>query len=279
MRLARRRVPLVYNLHTSLEEELPVYGAGGWRGQLAARFGRRVDRLLPAMSDACVAISPRAEEQLRAWGAMRVVRIGPGVDLEELAGGDAERARQRWQLGQRPWVVYTGNADAYQDLPVLYAAMSRVSHAGLLVVTGSDREPVWRAAREAGVPAERLRVVQSRDFADTLDALAVGAVGALPRAVCTGFPIKLLNMLGSGLVTVAAQGSAQPLEGVVSVPNNHPGAMAGAIQSVLADEHMTERLGDAARRSVAAVHGWAGASARLGSLYDTLIAEAATASS
>lgn len=271
MRLAGRRVPLVYNLHTSLEEELPVYGPGGWRGRAAARLGRQVDRLLPRMCDASVAISARAEEQLLAHGSPRVVRIPPGVDPRELRGGDAERARRRWALGALPWVCYCGNADPYQDLPDLYAAMAALPEAGLLIVTGSPVEPVRAAALAAGVAPSRLRVVGSVEFADALDAMAASRAAVLPRTTCAGFPIKLLNSLGSGVPTVVAEGSAQPLEGVLTVPNHRPAAIAASLRALLDDPEMARRLGEGGRQAVAARHGWPAASQRLIALYQTLI--------
>jgi glycosyltransferase involved in cell wall biosynthesis len=278
MRLAGRRVPLVYNLHTSLEEELPVYGGAGLQARAAARFGRQIDRLLPRLADACVAISPRAEARLREWGATTVEHVPPAVDMAELRGGDAARARRRWALGDGPWVVYCGNTDPYQDLPVLYAAMARLPEVGLLVVTGAPAEAVRAEAIGHGVAPARLRVVHSRLFGDTLDALAVASAAALPRATCSGFPIKLLNTLGCGVPTVVAAGSAQPLEGVVVVPDHDPLAMAGALRDLVDDPAMARRLGDGGRRAVSSRHAWSSSSKRLISLYEALISRQAGSS-
>lgn len=269
--LARKRVPVVYNLHTSLEEELPVYLSGERSRSLATRFGRRVDRELAQRADACVAISRRAERMLEAWGAQRVAYLPPGVDPEEPTGGDADRARARWELGEGPWVVYTGNADAYQDLDVLYAAMAQVDAAGLLVVTGSEVEDVRRDAMAAGIPRERLRVVGSRDFDDVRDALAVAALAALPRQVCAGFPIKLLNALAAGVVTVCAAGSAQPIEGVVTVADGDPAAMAASIRGLLRSPSMTARLGDGAARAIRARWTWRRRAGELARFYESLL--------
>lgn len=269
--LARRRVPWVYNLHTSLEEELPTYGLGPLAGRAAGAFGRGVDRLLARRADACVAISPRAEACLVAWGARRVVPLPPGVDLDDLEGADAEAFRRRRGLGEGPWVLYTGNLDAYQDVDVLLAAMVRVPRGRLLVVTGASEARARSMASAAGLPASRLAVVSSTDFADTRDALALAEVGVVPRAVCAGFPVKLLNLVGAGLPTVVAAGSAQPMAGLVVVPDRDPQALAAALQALLDDPGRRAALGSAGRADVAANWTWTRRAEALEDLYRSLL--------
>lgn len=269
--LAGQRIPLVYNLHTSLEEELPAYWKAGLAGRLATPLGRSVDQLLPRISAGCIALSQRSAVRLREQGAVNVHHVPPGVDLDELTGGDADRARRRWSLGEGPWVVYAGNADPYQDLDVLFEAMTRLPRAGLLIVSGSPLSPWQALADRLGIGPERLRLVQSASFADAKDALAAGRVAALPRATCAGFPIKLLNQLGMGRVTVAAEDSARPIEGVFSVPGRDPVALAGCLGAILEDPEMADRLGEAARRAVSARWTWDAQARRLKEVYATVV--------
>lgn len=266
----RRRTPLVYNLHTAMGEELPAYFTGRLTRRLMGVAGEGVDHLVARLADASVAISPNAADVLRAHGATDVTLVPPGIDLAELEGADAERARRRWDLGDRPWVVYAGNLDPYQDLPDLLAAMARVPDAGLLVVTGADVAPLHAFADAAGLPAERRRFVGGAGFADSRDALAAAAVAASPRARCAGFPIKLLNQLGLGVPTVAAAGSAAPIDGVVAVPNHDPAAMAATIAGLLADPARRRALGEAARAAIARDYTWDRQAERLEVLYARL---------
>jgi glycosyltransferase involved in cell wall biosynthesis len=270
MRAAGVRRPLVINPHTSLADELPTYlpswAPRGW----IERAGEVTDRAVAGLGDAAVALSPRAAELLRGWGAARVVEVGPGVDPAELAGADAARAVERWSLAGRRWVVYTGTTDRFQDLDVLVEAVARMSHAGLLVVTGGDGGEVEAMARASGLSPERLRVVPAATWADARDALAAAAVCALPRRRCAGFPMKVLNHLVMGKVTVATAEVAPPLEGVIAVQGGDAAAMAGALQAVLDDPHATAELGAAGRRAVLAQHAWPAAARRLRALYAEL---------
>lgn len=250
----RARPPLIYDLHTTMRHELPTYG-GSWGTRRAARaVGTAIDALVPRACDGAIAMSEAAQRELQARGVSRVARIPPGVEPAELQGACAERARRRWGLGDHRWVVYTGNADGYQDLPDLFAAVAQLPAARLLVVTGSELAPLRALAAEVGLPQERLRLVGSASLADTVDALAAATVAALPRRRCTGFPIKLLNQLCLGVPTVAARGSAQPIPGVIAVPGADPAALAEALGALLADPVRCAALGRAARRAV--LGGW-----------------------
>lgn len=263
------RVPLVYNLHTSLEEELPAYWRGGVGARVAPAVGRLVDHALPRLADACVALSPRAEAHLAAHGARRVVCIPPGVDVDEIRHGDAARARATWDLDSRPWVLYSGNTDAYQDLDLLLDAMRAVGGAGLLIVTSSPASEVWARVDAAGLPRGRVRVVGDAGLGALRDALAVATVGAVPRRVCTGFPIKLLNLLGAGVVTVAADGSAQEIPGCVAVVGT-PTAFAAALNACLSDSAGRLASSRDARAAVERGWSWSARAAELLQFYATL---------
>ncbi len=267
--LAGRRVPIVYNLHTALAEELPVYGPG-WVAPAARAVGQGVDRWLARHADACLAISDRGAELLRAHGARRVVLSPPGVDVDELNQGRAEHAVARLGLGGGRWVAYTGNADPYQDLDVLFAAMARLPHIGLVVVGPSPEDEVRRAALAAGLPPERLAVLVSGALTDALDVLAACGLAVVPRAVCAGFPIKLLNSLGAGCATIVAEGSAQPIDGIFVVPNHDPTALAEAISRAVADVDGTRRRGLRGAAAVAAGWSWDQAVTPVSGLYRAL---------
>lgn len=257
--------PLIYNLHTLMGEELGAYLPAAL-SRPARALGGALDALLPRLSQASVAISARSEQALRARAAGRVLHLPPVLDQAARVRGDAVRARVRWGLGDRPWVVYTGNTDAYQDLDALIGAVARSEVLRLLVVSGSPEGP-WRAlARSLGLEDGRLRWVRSAEFSDTRDALAAATVGAIPRRVCAGFPIKLLNHLGAGLPTVIAEGSAQQVGGQLVVPGGDEVAMAHALERVIADHALRSRLREEALRSADALS-WEGALPALLGLY------------
>jgi glycosyltransferase involved in cell wall biosynthesis len=266
----RTRVPVIYNAHTRMGVELCTY-VPGWLSKPAGWLGGAVDAVMPFVSQAALAISEDGGAHLGSrWGAAKAL-IPPGVDLEELTGADPARARAAWGLDGRPWVVYAGNGDRYQDLPVLFEALGRAPELGLLVVTGSPLEPLRKLAAKHSISAERLRLVQSTAFRDTLDALAVGSVAGLPRTQCAGFPIKLLNQLALGLPTVAAEGSAAPIPGVLTVPNGDPSTMAATLRRVAMNPGLRAALSQQARDAIAAEWTWERRAVQLESFYEQVL--------
>jgi glycosyltransferase involved in cell wall biosynthesis len=243
---SRSRPPIILDLHAVMERELPSWFPE--QASLARFLGRVVDRAVLRSCDAAIAISEEGRDFLDESGVARVALIPPGVDLADLAGGKADRARKNWDLPDIPWVVYVGNSDPYQDLPDLLAAVAAVPNAGLLVVAPSDLSALGAEAHRAGIGPERRRFVESRVFADALDALAVASIGVLPRRVCPGFPVKLLNYLALGVPVVAAPGSARPIAGVVKAEGVHE--ISRMIAALLGDPDRRRSLGEAARAEV-----------------------------
>jgi glycosyltransferase involved in cell wall biosynthesis len=230
-------IPVVYDLHTRMAEELPDYFPR-WPRRWVHRAGAAVDRLALRASDAGCAISTRAERAFRDAG-LPCVRVGPAVDPEELVARDGAARTIEARFGPGPWVVYTGNLDAYQNVPALFeAAADLPAGARLLVVTGDDR-PLPRHSRVA--------IWRTPDFRDAIDALSVASVAVIPRIRCSGFPIKLLNQLGMGVPTVMLDTAAVDLPGVVPTT-----AIGPAITRLLEDDARRDALGRAARAAILA---------------------------
>lgn len=214
---ARTGIPVVYAAHTLLEEELPTYVSRGRR--LAGAAGGLIDATLPRQADAAIALSRRGAERLRALGCRRVWHIPPGIHPEDVEGVEPLR------IDERPTLVYAGNPDRYQDLHVLFAAMHLLPDVRLLLVSGASWE---------GWDVGAATVVHARSWAEVRRWIAGADVAAQPRAVCAGFPLKLLNYLALGVPAVVAAGSAQGLPGEVVVRDLDAAAFAAGVRVALA---------------------------------------------
>lgn len=259
--LARRftGTPLVYSAHNTMGEELPTYFSKPLTKRLARRFGAWLDQTVPALSDHAVALSADTAQTLSALGCERVTQVLPGVDFEELEGVVPAT------LPTGPWVVYAGNPDQYQDLHVLVQAMKKIPEAGLLLVSASPLDEF----KDCGLP--RVKCVQTTDFDVVKSLISASVVAALPRTVCSGYPIKLLNYLGLGIPTVAAAGSARNHPGVIAVPNGDADAMAHEIRSLINDEKRREELGARAREHVRASCTWESRARGLEAVYASVL--------
>ena len=102
--------------------------------------------------------------------------------------------------------------------------------------------------------------------------IAACDVAALPRAVCSGFPIKLLNYLGLGIPAVVAEGSAPDMPGVVAVENHNPQAMADAILGLMNDPVRRLAMGEEARAHVRSACTWSARAGELEAIYGEVLA-------
>jgi glycosyltransferase involved in cell wall biosynthesis len=188
--------------------------------------------------------------------------VQPGVDAADFEGVVPA------VLPDGPWVVYAGNPDRYQDLDVLIEAMRHLPECGLLLVSASPLDG-W-----AKCGLERLKLIQTSDFEEVKSLVKAAHVAAIPRTLCSGYPIKLLNYLALGVPTVMAAGSAQPLPGVVAVPNHDPVAMAAEIRRLLENDTQRRRLGAEASAHIRSECTWDARSRELEDVYVRVLTQA-----
>ena len=264
-----RTCPVIYNNHNTLAEELPQYFRGRGVQRIARWAGEALDRTIPRRADATIAISERAQPILKELGCQHVHHVPPGIDPVDLEGGRREATRSRLEMEGRPWVVYAGNPDAYQDLPLLLSAMEHLEEVGLLMVSASGLE-AWEQ-KASFLPAARRRFVRARSWSDTRDLIVAADVAALPRTRCSGFPIKLLNTLGLGRPTVCSQGSWQALPGAVAVPNGDVLAFARELERRCMISSRREKLGREAQVYVRHECSWDARARDLERVYEDVL--------
>ncbi len=206
--LPKGRPALIYGEHTRFSEELPTYFRRGKRPFRLA--GSLVDHTLPRMADAAVALSHRGAQGLRGIVRGPVAVIPPGVHRADFEGVVPCRA------GPGRWLVYAGTPDKFQDVDRLPAVMRHLPGWRLLLV-GSG----WGEVPNA-------RVVDA-PWSEARGWIAGASVAALPRRVCAGFPMKLLNYAALGLRTVVAAGSARGVPGEECVLGDDPREFAAAV--------------------------------------------------
>lgn len=266
-----RGVPVVYHAHNTMEEELPSYFGAPTLRRAALGLGRLLDRQIPRRAELALAISEPGRRALESLGCPDVRLLRPAVELSELEGAEPERARARHGLTGRDWVVYAGNVDRYQDLELLLSALARLPRAGLLLVTSNALGDLACRCDGFGIGPQRRRLLRVTSWEESRDLMAAASVAALPRTVCSGFSIKLLNYLGLGLPVVASAGAAAPIEGVVSVHDRDPAGMAAALAYLLGHPEQRRGLGELGRQTVREQWGWSVRAAELEALYLELL--------
>jgi glycosyltransferase involved in cell wall biosynthesis len=204
-------------------------------------------------------------------------RVVPyGVNPGEFRPDAAARAAVRAELGladDEQIVFGMGRLVAKKGFGVLLEAWPQVLEQhprALLVIAGYGdlREPLEQQARALGI-GERVRFPGMLERRRAAAYIAAADVFALPivREGVDGLPNVLLEAMGAGRAVVASRVAGVPdviddgVHGLV-VPERQPIALAAAINRLLADEGLAQRLGAAARQRIATELTWAQTAAR-----------------
>jgi glycogen synthase len=262
--LRRQRAAVVTNLASSLAKVHEVSRAGaGASSRLRSAIQHRIERSQTERSNAIIAPSRAILDWAReAWGVARIPsEILPNmIDVQgtrRLAGGDPPEA---FPSAERP-VVYFGRLEQVKGVDVLVGAMARLWRAGRgarLVLIGHDTR--WgttesmaaRLERIAGPHRDQLTFIDSQSPDRLFPALAAAAMVVLPSR-WESFSLAALESMavGTPLIVSGVGGLAEFVRdgsnALVVAPGDEP-ALAGAIDRLLDDEPLRDRLaGEAAR--------------------------------
>jgi glycosyltransferase involved in cell wall biosynthesis len=269
----RRKLPLVFDVHTLLASELPHYSLG--LPAAALRWiGAWLDRWLPRHADHIIAVTNAARQRLiREVGiaAEHITTVYGGVEFEHFLQRVQDPAPPETDL------IFTGNLAAYQGVDLMLRAfrlvLDRRPETTLKIVTASSLAPYEQLIRELGL-ADRIRTAPAGYF--QLPAHLHSAPVALsPRVDCVGLPLKILNYMATGRAIVAFAGSAEVLvDGRTArvVPNRDVPAFASAILELLDDPSLARRLGGAAQSQVQEFFVWEDSIQRLEQVYAGVLA-------
>lgn len=283
----RRRAPLVLHLWNA------VYRAGDDFSDAPTRdrfYHRVFNGPLPVAAalgaaDAIVVSSRFQRDQLRRIGHRGPVHVIPnGVDADRFRlPTPVQREDARRQLGfdGGPVVLYYGHGSPWKGLGTFAGALERVLRQddearGLVSVTeyGPGAMQIRRRFEKSGL-ADRVVWLGAADV-PTLHAAADVAVVPATAAVGTAcHPNVLLESMASGRAVVASRVGSIPEvvrnneNGLLSRPAD-AAHLAQRVLTVLEDDRLRRRLGQAARQTMLEHHSWDRAARKLRLLYESL---------
>ncbi|HEV8650813.1 MAG TPA: glycosyltransferase family 4 protein [Actinomycetes bacterium] len=205
-------------------------------------------RLLRLAGGTVIACAPAVGRSLLAAGfpAGRLEVITNGAAVEWPSEPELAAVRQRFAVGSRPLVVGIGRLVAQKAWPTLVEAARHIRDADVLVAgDGPLRAELEATAAAAG---DRVRFVGAVERPAALVGLARCVVST---SAWEGLPLALLEALtlGAPVVATAVDGVADvvPPDAALLVPPGDPAAVAAAVNRVLTEPGLAERLSRAAR--------------------------------
>ncbi len=258
-----RGVPVVYSAHNTMEEELPSYFPRSLKG-IVRPFGTILDKAIPRRMDHCVVLREQSESTLKDLGCTELTTIMPGIDPSEFASESILKDLTPECMITGQWVVYAGNPDEYQDLGILMTVLDHFPEVDLVFVSASDSS---RWVRNKG----EVHRVQTTDCQIVQAIIHAADIAVIPRQKCTGFPIKLLNYLALGTVTICAEGSFVHLPGVISIPDGDVDIFRKELRYWLDHPNECEALGKRAQQHVMSECTWDAQAEKLERIYSGLL--------
>jgi glycosyltransferase involved in cell wall biosynthesis len=252
------RVPHLYDMHSSLPQQLTNFAFSGSR--LLAGIFRGIERLMIRRSRVVIVICPSLEDTVRAIdrdAQIVLIENAPGSAEGEATPEEAGAVRAAFGLKpETPMVLYTGTFEAYQGFDLLFGAMQRVREVrpdARLVLAGGKDDQVARARRQAedaGI-ADVTIFAGERPASEIPGYLAAADVLVSPRSRGTNTPLKIYQYLRSGRPIVATRllTHTQVLDDETSILTEPtPAAFAQGILEVFTNPGRGQELGRNAQR-------------------------------
>jgi glycosyltransferase involved in cell wall biosynthesis len=231
-----------------------VYTVHGWaflaHGGLAAAAYRWVERALRPLTTVTVCVSENERQAglaARACDERTTIVIRNGVNTRALQVAGPKTATAR--------LVMVGRLQAPKDPITLLRALALLPALELeavLVGDGPERSAVEEEIRRLGL-GSAVRLLGERT--DVPELLATADVFVL-STWSEGLPLSVLEAMAAGLPVIASNVGGIPelvSDGVsgVLVPPGDPDALAEAIERLVGDRFLAQKLGHAGRRRVA----------------------------
>jgi glycosyltransferase involved in cell wall biosynthesis len=252
------RVPHLYDMHSSLPQQLTNFAFSGSR--IIRSVFLAIERVMIRRSRVVIVICPSLEDTVRAiepQANVVLIENAPGSAEEQAMPAQGAEVRRRHGLAEdAPVVLYTGTFEAYQGLDLLFDAMARVAAANpraRLLMAGGKPDQVERAKAQANAKSLSNVVVFAGERPASEVPAYLQAADALvsPRSRGTNTPLKIYQYLRSGKPIVATRllTHTQVLSDDVAILTDASAdGFAKGILDALADPAKSAALGAQARR-------------------------------
>ena len=261
--LASRKMslPFVLEVNSPLVDEL-----ADTRGIVFGALARRIERFIFSSADLVCVVSDQLRQILERTGVPpdRMIVVQNGVHLERFSTSITaeQRAAARAQVGvmgsaEAVVVGFVGYFRRWHGLDLLIRAWSTCRRDDghlVLVGAGEGASRIQSLAADLGV-VDRVHLVGARPLEQIPDLLAALDVAVLPAITPYSSPLKLVEYMAASRAIVAPDQAnihelVQDGESALLFTAGSEQELAGALQTLIDDRGLRERLGRAARATV-----------------------------
>jgi glycosyltransferase involved in cell wall biosynthesis len=187
----------------------------------------------------------------------RVHVVPNGIDPEEFKPRSREEARKELGFGSEPRLLCVGRLARDKGFATAIEALGRLGDTSArLVLIGSGPElPLLEQSAQRAAVLDRVDFLGAKPRSEVADHLAAADIFIFPTERDEAAPLVPLEAMAASLPVIASSvgGGAELIETGKSgllVPPAAAGALADAIGSLMADDALRHRMGEAARERI-----------------------------
>lgn len=204
-----RKVPHIYDMHSSLPQQLDNFDFS--KSKLLKKTFIRMERYILKNSQAVIVICLDLLKQLEGSGfGDKAVLLENFIDFEHRDYSAEEIAQKRREYAgeNQKIVLYAGNFQSYQGIPLFLEAASRITDKRIVFVLVGESEtaikPMQKIAEELGIGD---KVKFTGQVPPSQMPLYIGLADALisPRLSGTNTPLKIYSFLKSEKPVIATR--------------------------------------------------------------------------
>ena len=195
-------------------------------------------------------------------------------------GKDPKIIRDRYNIGSRPLIIYTGTLDTFQRIDYLIKAMQIVTATideAVLLIVGNiinplDLDRLRKLAIDTGVD-KNIIFTDERPLEEIPYFLASADVAVVPRPTTSGFPVKLLNYMAAGKAIVTFEGSAKGLKhmfNAIVARNDNWEELGKGILTILKNHSLAAELGKNAKKTIEGNFDWNSLAKKIEKIYERI---------
>jgi glycosyltransferase involved in cell wall biosynthesis len=204
------RIPIVYDMHSSLPQQLSNFGfTNNWALiKLGAIYERWVLRHSDVVIVICQALKERVEQAAPGKQAIVIENLPVPLNSDPPIPATVEKLRRELGLSDRKTVLYTGTFGLNQGLETLIHAISIVARRApdiRCVLVGGDETDIHRVknlVEELGL-GEYVTFTGRRQIEEMPAFMELADILVSPRLAGTNTPLKIYSYLQAGKPIVA----------------------------------------------------------------------------
>ncbi len=200
------RLPHLYDMHSSLPQQLENFNFS--RSKLLKTVFTGLERFILKNSQSIIVICLDLLHRVAQGGYKnKAVLVENFLDFkgEDFSAEQIEKKRREFASRGEKIILYTGNFQSYQGIPLLLEAATRIKEKAIFLFVGGNGARIEKMKQKVKALKIENRIVFNPEISPSLIPLFISVADVLvsPRTSGTNTPLKIYSFMKSGKPIVA----------------------------------------------------------------------------